>query len=80
MRLSPGNANFLINCGFIGAKSNLQYPSTNDCMVACYPPTYDLVTDQILHAGLLTQALLRNMLENSYLWEKIQICFYQQIA
>ena len=78
--MSPGKAGFLINLRVIGAQSNTYYSSTNRGMVACYPPTYDWVTDQNVEVCWLTPGLLRNMLENRYLYEKIQKILNQQIA
>ena len=78
--MSPGKAGFLINWGVIGATSNLYYPSTNGVMVACYPPRRDWVTDQNVEVCWLTPVLLRNMLENSYWYEKNPKILYQQLA
>ena len=78
--MCPGKAGFLINCRVIGVYSNIYYPSSNGGMVACYPPTYDWVTDLNVEVCWLTPALLINMLEKSYLYEKIPKILNQQIA
>ena len=78
--MCPGKAGFLINWRVIGAQWNLYNPSTNGVMVACYPPRSDWVTDQNVEVCCLTPALLKNMLENSYLYKKIPKILNQQIA